>query len=134
MTVHKVFILRERKNAEALWAFLKANWEAMAKLGKPLQIEIGPEKTQRSIQANRRYWAIVRQISEQGWLDGRQFSQDAWHEHFKREFIGLLDLPGGKTVGMSSASLTVEEFCIFTTRVEAFAAMTLGVELLEVAA
>jgi hypothetical protein len=127
----KVFILREERNAQALWAFLRGNWKAMAEAGKPLQVTCGPEETKRSLQQNKRYWAILRQISDEGWLDGRQYSSEVWHEHFRREFIGCIDLPGGGLMGMSTTKLTVEEFSTYCTRVEAFAAMELGIQLIE---
>lgn len=129
----KTFILREQRNAQALWAFLKQNWEAMAAAGKPLQIDIGPERTQRSLQQNKRYWAVLRTISETGWIHGKQFSSEAWHEYFRRKFIGCLDLPDGNTVGMSTTKLTVEEFQTYMQEVEAFAGTELGVEFMEAA-
>jgi len=129
----KTFILREDRNAQALWAFLKSNWKASAEAGKPLQITIGPEKTSRSLQQNKRYWAILRTIQDTGWIHGKQFTQDAWHEYLKRQFIGCIDLPNGQVVGMSTAKLTVEEFQTYMEQVEAFAATELGIELLEVA-
>lgn len=131
--MNKTFILRGKVQAQALWAFLKANWEACAESGKPLQIDIGPEKTTRSIQANKRYWAILRCISETGWIHGQQFSQEAWHEFYKRKFIGCLDLPGGQVVGLSSAKLSIEDFTAYMTQVEAHAATELGVEFMEAA-
>ena len=133
MTLHRIFILREDRNAQALWGFLKQTWREMAQAGKPLQIEISEEKDQRSIAQNRRYWAILRTIEETGWIHGKQFSQEAWHEFFKRKFIGCIDLPDGQTVGMSSTKLSVEEFNEYMTRVEAFAAQELGVEFVEAA-
>lgn len=132
MKLHKVFVLRERKNAEALWTFLKSNWEAMAQAGKPLLIEISPEKSKRSIKANRYYFgAVLKQISEQVWLEGKQYSVEAWHETAKRKFLGVIDLPGGGTQGISSADLPADEFDAFTKQVEAWASMDLGVQFVE---
>lgn len=134
MSVSKVFILREERNAQALWAFLKANWKELAKVGKPLQITIGPEQTQRSIQQNKRYWAILRIISETGWIHGKQFESEAWHWYFRKKFIGMIDSPDGDGVPMSTTKLSVEEFAEYMTQVEAFAATELGVEFVEMAA
>jgi len=126
-----LFILREERNAAALYAFLKANWKACAAQGKPLAIQIGPEKAKRNLEQNRRYHAMVRQIEEQVWVEGRQFSSDAWHETIKRKFIGLIDLPGGGTIGQSTTTLSVGEFAEFMTRVEVWAAQELGVCFVE---
>lgn len=129
----RTFILRNETNAKALWAFLRQNWVAMSVAGKPLQVDIGPEKTTRSIQANRRYWSILHQIAETGWVQGKRFSAEAWHEHCKRTFIGCEDLPGGQVVGLSTSKLSVAEFSEYMTRVEAWAATDLGIELQEAA-
>ena len=134
VSLHKVFILRTDAHAQALYAFLKANREACALAGKPLQIEISEEKDKRSLQQNKRYWAVLRTISETGWIHGKQFTSEAWHEYMKRKFIGCIDLPDGSVVSMSSAKLGVEGFQIFMQEVEAFAATELGVEFLEGAA
>ena len=76
----KVFVLREDRNAQALYAWLKQNWRAMAAAGKPLVVELKPEKTRRSLDQNARYWALVAQVAEQASVGGRQYSAEAWHE------------------------------------------------------
>ena len=131
--MNKVFILREDKNAQALWAFLKQNWKALAEAGKPLQIDIGPERTQRSIQQNKRYWAILKAISETGWIHGQQFTVEAWHFYFRLKFLPHIDTPGGMSIPTSTARLTVDEFQTYMTEVEALALTELGVEILEAA-
>lgn len=133
MSVSKVFILREDRNAQALWAFLKANWKELAKAGKPLQITIGPEQTQRSIQQNKRYWAILKTIAETGWIHGQQFEVEAWHFYFRRKFLPHIDTPDGLSIPTSTTKLTVEEFMDYSTQVEAFATTELGVEFVEIA-
>ena len=129
----KTFVLRDDRAAQSLWAFLKANWKAMAEAGKPLQVECFPEKSSRSLEQNRRYWAMLRVIEETGWIHGRQFTSEIWHEFFRRTFIGCLDLPNGGTVGMSTTKLSVDEFSTYMTQVEAYASQNLGVQFLEVA-
>jgi len=128
-----LFILREDRNAQALYAFLRANWKACVAQGKPLAVQITDAKAKRSTQANRYYRAVLQQIEEQAWVEGRQFSADAWHEMFKRQFIGFIDLPGGGVQGQSSTTLNTEEFNIYTQRVEAYAATELGVQFVELA-
>jgi hypothetical protein len=87
-------------------------------------------KSKRSLEQNRRYFgpAVLGAIAEQAWVGGRQFSKGVWHEHFKRQFIGVIDLPDGATMAMSSTSLGVEDFSIFMQHVEAYAATVLGVQ------
>lgn len=46
------------------------------------------KKTTRTIDQNALMWAgPLHDIATQGWVNGRQFSAEAWHEHFKREFL-----------------------------------------------
>ena len=127
----KLFVLREKKNAEYLWVFLRRNWEAMAKQGKPLAVQITEAKATRSSHANRRYWAILNQISEEGWIEGRQYSAEVWHDFFKRRFIGIIDIPGGSSMSESSAKLNTAEFAEYVLRVEMFASCELGITLVE---
>lgn len=127
-TASRLFVLRADSNAQALWAFLRSNWRQMADAGKPLAISVAEHKSKRSIEQNRRLWAILREIEAGAWLGGKQFSADAWHEEFKRKFIGVEELPGGGSIGISTTTLNVEEFAAYMTRIEVYAATDLGVE------
>lgn len=95
--------------------------------GKRLQFSIKAEK--RSTQQNRRYWGagVLKQVAEQAVVNGHMFSAEAWHEQFKRQFIGVEQLPSGEVIGKSSTGLTKAEFSDFCQKVEAFAATELGV-------
>ena len=78
---------------------------------------------------NRRYWGngVLAQIAAQATVNGRLFSAEIWHEQFKRQFIGIEELPNGQVIGKSSTGLTTAEFCDFCDQVESFAASELGV-------
>ena len=78
---------------------------------------------------NRRYWGngVLKQIADQATVNGRLYSAETWHEQFKRQFIGVIELPSGEVIGKSSADLTTAEFCEFSDKVEAYAATELGV-------
>lgn len=86
-------------------------------------------KRKRTKPQNRRYWGrgVLAQIAEQAVVNGRMYSANTWHEQFKRQFIGVIELPNGEVVGMSSADLKTDEFSLFCTKVEAYAANELGV-------
>ena len=128
----QVFVLREERHAHALWQFLKLNWRELAAAGKPLAVTVGPEKTKRSIQANAYYWGVtLKQIAEQVWIGGRQFSADVWHEEFKDRFAPRIDKPLGGSTAISSTLMTVEQFATFNREVEAFAAQELGVQFVD---
>lgn len=124
----RTFVLRGQPQAQLLWAFLKANWEALAQAGKPLAVTVTEYKSKRSLEQNKRYWALLNEIAEQAYVGGQQFSAEAWHEHFKRKYIGCEDLPGGGQIGISTTSLAVSEFADYMTKVEQFAVTELGVE------
>ena len=130
--MNKTFILREDRNAQALWAFLKANWKPCAEAGRPLQITIGPE-TQRSLQQNRRYWSMLKAISDTGWIHGKQFEVEAWHFYFRLKFLPHIDTPDGLSIPTSTTKLSVEEFQDYMTQVEVCALTELGVEFVEAA-
>ena len=127
---HKTFVLREPKHASALWEFLKG-WEDAADAGKPWAVQIGPENTKRSLASNRYYWQLLNQVSERAWIEGRQYSTEVFHELMKRRFIGVIDLPGGGSMAMSSSDLSVREFIEYVEQVEVFAATDLGVVFME---
>ncbi len=53
-----------------------------------MEIVIRKVKKLRSGQQNHLMWgARLKEISEQAWINGKQFSSDVWHEHLKREFL-----------------------------------------------
>lgn len=86
-------------------------------------------RMKRTSRQNRRYWSngVLKQIAEQATVNGRLFPAEVWHEQFKRQFIGLIELPNGGVIGKSSTELTTAEFCDFCDQVEAYAATELGV-------
>ena len=79
-------------------------------------------KSKRSQSQNRRYHAMLRDISDGVWLDGKQYSQEVWAEYFKIKFIGGTDLPGGGRIGISTTLLSIQEFGDYMTQIEAWSA------------
>jgi len=127
----QIFVLREDRNAQALWAFLKNNWKVMAEGGNPLAIQIGPEKAKRSVEANKYHWQMLNQVQEQGWFHGKQYSAEVWHRFFCGEFIGKEEMPDGTFTYISSTTLSVEEFGEFDRKIEVYAGENLGVQFVE---
>lgn len=105
----------------------RAVFAAMAMLPKPYSVSAG--EAARTPAMNRRYWGrgVLSQIAEQASIDGKKFSAEAWHELFKRKFIGVEELPNGQVIGKSSAKLGKKRFADFCTECEAYAAIELGV-------
>jgi hypothetical protein len=50
---------------------------------------------------------------------------------FKRMFIGVVELPNGEVIGMSSTALDKGEFSEFCAQVEAYAVSELGVMFID---
>ena len=86
-------------------------------------------RRKRTSKQNRRYWGngVLKQIAEQAAPNGKLYPAEIWHEQFKRMFIGVVELPNGEVVGMSSTALDTAQFCEFSDKVEAYAATELGV-------
>lgn len=122
-------------NRQQAWAAIKA--QLFPFLANSLQggatwvLEIKRKK--RSTAQNRRYWGrgVLAQVAEQASVNGQRFSAEIWHEQFKRMFIGVIELPNGQVVGMSSADLDTTEFSLFCDQVEAYAASELGVRFVD---
>lgn len=120
--VNRVFVLRDETHVRSLSAFLKANARAMALDGRPLAVHVTEHKAKRNVQQNRLYWALLREISEQAWIDGRQYSSEAWHAYFAGQYIGMEDMPGGGQTPISTTTLSVHEFADYVTRIQSYAA------------
>lgn len=109
----------------------------------PLEIRIGERMRTRNNDQNALMWAgPLRDISEQVWPDGVQYSAETWHEHFKREFLpedadteltreGYQKwryLPSGERIlKASTGDLTTKGFSIYLEQIYAYGA-SLGVQ------
>jgi hypothetical protein len=112
---------------------------------KPIEIIFREEKKTRSLGANARMWAgPLKDISEQAWLDRRQFSDEVWHHYFKEKYLPEdndpdmesmtkdgyrkwdFDPDGCKVLVGSTKQLTRKGFAIYLEQVMAFGA-SLGV-------
>lgn len=118
-------------NRQQAWAVIKSDvypfLTQWLQDGKRLVLTI-KAKT-RTLPQNRRYWGkgVLAQIAAQAAVNGRLYPAEVWHEQFKRQFIGVIELPNGQVIGMSSKKLSTTEFSQFCTEVEAYAATELGV-------
>lgn len=99
-------------------------------------------ETQRAT-ANAAMWAgPLKDIEEQAYVQGRTYSRQVWHEHFKEKFLpehfdpelckeGYRKLdtkPDGQIILVGSTTqLTVKGFRDYLRQVEAYAATELGV-------
>lgn len=110
---------------------------------RPLQLVLREEPKGRRLDQNAAMWAgPIADIAAQAWVDGRQFSAEVWHEHFKREFLPDVtneELPllvkdpekyrkydhspsGHPILVGSTTDLTERGFARYLTQIEAFGA------------
>jgi len=55
---------------------------------RPILVTVGEEPKARSLDQNAAYWAgPLREIAEQAWVEGRQYSAEVLHEYFKNRFL-----------------------------------------------
>lgn len=109
--------------------------------GKPIEIVYREENKVRTLDANARMWVgPLKDISEQAWLHGRQFSDEVWHNYFKEKFLPEdndpdmesmtkegyrkwdFDPNGDKVLTGSTTQLTSKGFAIYLEQVMAFGA------------
>ena len=125
-------LILELHNRQQAWAVIKdrlfpflREWSPSSKKHMVLTCSL----KKRTNPQNRRYWGrgVLAQVAEQATSGGKLFEASTWHELFKRKFIGVIELPDGSVVGMSSRRLNTAEFSEFCEQVEAYAATELGV-------
>lgn len=113
---------------------------------RPLEVVIREEKRKRGVDQNALYWAgPLRDIADQAWVDGRQYSAEVWHEYFKREFLpdgdsgltrdgyrkwAFLPPDGPRVLIGSTTQLTVKGMAEYLEQVYAYGA-SLGVQFTE---
>ena len=121
----------ELRNRAQAWALITNQLYPFLKqwLSDGRQLVLTCKLRTRTTKQNKRYWSrgVLAQIADQATVNGRLYSAETWHEQFKRQFIGVIELPSGEVIGKSSADLTTAEFCEFCDQVEAYAATELGV-------
>lgn len=114
-------------------------------IDSPLEFLLREEVKARKPDQNSLMWAgPLRDIEQQGYIDGRTFKADIWHEHFKREYLPEEFDPeqckegyrkwdytpkGERVLIGSTTDLTVRGFARYLKQVEAYAQGELGVQL-----
>lgn len=109
----------------------------------PLEVVIREQIKGRKLDQQALYWAgPLKDIAEQAWLDGRQFSAEVWHQYFRRELLPeeydqercregyvkwQIDPAGERIMVGSTTQLTVKGFSEYLEAVFAFGA-SLGVQ------
>lgn len=134
------FVFRTRDDVDAFLAFLRANYEPMAKQERFLQVVASAYREKRSNTANAYYWGVLlTTIAEQAVVAGVRYTIDLWAEFYKQQYLPELCargvekwkyLPNGNRVlVMGSSDLNKAEFQEFLQKIEAHAVSELGVQL-----
>jgi hypothetical protein len=83
----RVVVCREDAHDAARMAYLLA--QLAIENGRMARITAREYEEDRSLKQNRYYWGVVLpEISEQARSEGQRYTVDAWHELFKRQFLG----------------------------------------------
>lgn len=110
---------------------------------RPIEVVFREEQKKRRPDQNAALWAgPLRDISEQAWLDGKQFSADVWSTYFKVQLLPeeydpeltmenyqkwSMDPAGDRVLTGSTTQLTVKGHAEYRMAIEAFGA-SLGVQ------
>jgi hypothetical protein len=124
----RAYVLRSQGQVDRLLRIIAETWKAQVDAGRPLEVVVSEFMGRRSEIQNRRYWAHLRAIETQAVVRGRRYPAETWHEKYKRQIIGFEELPSGGMVGLSTSTLTAEEFDSYDRRVMADAALEHGVD------
>ena len=114
-----------------------------------MEVVFRPQKKMRSPSQNALMWGVrLKEISEQAWVAGKQFSEDTWHEFLKREYLPegneedfakLVKNPdtyqkwewlpnGERRLAGSTTDLTTIGMSRYMEQVEAYCTQELGVQ------
>lgn len=95
-----------------------------------LEVCIRPYNSKRSIEQNRRLWAIYGELADKAWVNGRRYSAETWHEYCKGMFLGyeLKAMPDGAELKtpISTTKLNTAEMTDYQNRLQAWAAGNFG--------
>jgi NinB protein len=107
----------------------------------PLEVTIKLKGKTRSLDQNAMYWVLVSQIAEHGWVNGKQFSKEVWHEYLRVKLLPVFvvdknndtvpkfaERPDGFPVAISTTMLSKKSFADYITAVEAFGTTELLIE------
>jgi len=133
--VTRVCQTREEALAASTAGYIHA--KTLIDLDKRVRITVEEAEEDRSVQQNAYYWGpCLTEISEQAVKDGSKWSTDAWHEAFKRVFLGYevkkVKVAGRKRPTVirrlrSTTGLSVRAMSKYLDEIQAHAASEMGV-------
>jgi hypothetical protein len=134
--VFRSFVLRSPDIWKSIVEFVKGSAARAIERGKPLHVfVIDGDMDRLDIQVSFYWTAVIPRIAEEVPGDDGLFHPGPyWHEKLALEFLGMEDhvTKGGALVrnrrSIARGKITVSEMAKYTTRVQAWAAQTHGVE------
>lgn len=138
--LRKILLVGDMQREGAIAALRNAPLDPL----RPLEFVLREEVKARKPDQNSLMWAgPLRDIAEQGYVDGKTYSAKVWHEYFKEQYLPEEFDPslckegyrkwdykpdGGRVLVGSSTDLTVRGFALYLQQVEAYGARELGVQ------
>lgn len=130
-------ICRTKEQAHEAARLGYAHAQAIVANGQPARVLVEQQEDDRTVQQNRFYWGpVLSEISEQAVIEGQRWVSEAWHELFRRQFLGYevvkVRVAGKKRPVVirrlrSTTKLKVRAMGNYLDQVQAFAATDLGV-------
>ena len=119
------------ENRRAVFKLLYENSEKWLLQGD-LQITVALKKSRRTIEQNKRLWALYGELAANAWVNGQQFSPDIWHEYLKGHILGYNEtvLPSGEVLKtpISTTTLNTAEMTAYQDKITAYGASNFGIE------
>lgn len=119
------------ENRRAVFKLLYENSEKWLLQGD-LQITVALKKSRRTIEQNKRLWSLYGELSQNAWVDGKQYTAEVWHEYLKGLFLGFTEqvLPNGQVIKtpISTTTLNTAEMTAYQDKITAFGSQEYGIE------
>ena len=129
--IHREFLLVNDTAWKHCVNFVEANRKAL-EADSPIRLIVTTQEEKRRSEQNRYYWkCVIGSIADQIWVDGKQFSKDAWHELLAGMYGAKEDirLPNGQitTKRLSTTEMSVKQFSKYIDDVIKYGASEHGV-------
>ena len=119
--MNKQFLIHNAQIINNVSQFCDKNWQAFKARDEVLEVVVREYKSNRNLEQNKRLHAMLQEIAEQVWIDGKQFGMEIWKEHYKRMFLGVIELPNGQIMASPTRDLNTKECAEFMQKIEAHA-------------
>ena len=123
----KQFLIHNPHIINHVHNFLNQNYQGVLNTGEVLEVNICLHKSKRNLEQNKRLHAMLQEIANKAWVEGKQFSMETWKEYYKRMFLGVIELPNGNLMANPTHKLNTKECAEFMQKVEAHAVSEFGV-------